>query len=181
MIEQEKILKDKLEYYIEKIKSEEIKGFVEKCLEKAPEKFWIEKSSLRFHQPDERGEFGLLIHTLRVCRMVDVFSEVIGFDYKYKDSLLAAAILHDLCKYGVEGESKKILTAHPELFKEFLDKNEIEWKNSNTLKYIVELVRLHMGIFGSSDLSFKRPQFIAVDVLIFSDFIATRDDVAVDA
>jgi hypothetical protein len=88
------------------------------------------------------------------------------------DILVASAILHDLCKYGIGGEASKIQYKHPELFKLFIETYEIKCPRREIIDNIVG----HMGIF-STPAYIKKPSVPLDYALIFSDYIASQEDI----
>lgn len=70
-----------------------------------PEYFWVNPSSSsgKYHPSDERGKFGLVLHTCRVTKITSelcIAAEIKGVD---RDNMIVAAILHDSFKYGEQG------------------------------------------------------------------------------
>jgi hypothetical protein len=127
---------------INKIKTPEIHKLVKTIVDKTPLNSWIKPSSLYHHMPDECLEWGNLIHTLRVCDICDIFSDVMNYDQIEKDKLKASAILHDCCKFDKDGNSIKIINDHAQVAADCV----IETGIGTSEEYdIYTNVRLHMG------------------------------------
>ncbi|MHA1288445.1 MAG: hypothetical protein ACTSPB_13660 [Candidatus Thorarchaeota archaeon] len=69
-----------------------------------PDYFWVNPSSSsgKYHPSDERGKYGLVLHTCRVTKITHelCIAAEIGSG---RNDLIVAAIFHDSFKYGVQG------------------------------------------------------------------------------
>ena len=94
-----------------KIGDDRIRKLVEVGLEKAPGYFWYVPASLtgKYHPDFSQGEGGLIRHIKAVCYFVDDFCNNIDYFGQKKnfDKIYAAAILHDLFKYGEQMERQE--------------------------------------------------------------------------
>lgn len=133
---------------INKIKTPEINKLVKNIVDKTSLNSWIKPSSLYHHMPDECEQWGNLIHTLRVCDICDIFSEIMNYDQIERDKLKASAILHDCCKFGRDGNSIKIINDHPQVAADLI----IETGIGASEEYdIYTNVRFHMGRWGKTE------------------------------
>lgn len=143
------------------ISDETIKSFIRSVLMKA-EFFWDIPSSFsgKYHPNDERAPGGNVLHTKRVVRIASVMSESYNLSIEERDVVIAAAIIHDVCKGHKPGDSDQPCydPMHPYAVGKFIDKCRAEDKkyasdsDSSTLylaedvvQSILRLVRCHLG------------------------------------
>lgn len=142
------------------ISDEAIKLFVRSALMKA-DFFWDIPSSFsgKYHPNDERGPGGNVLHTKRVVRIASVMSESYSLSIEERDVVIAAAILHDICKGHKPGDSNEPCydPMHPYAVSKFIEKCRAEDRkhadaSSSTLylseevvQSILRLVRCHLG------------------------------------
>lgn len=130
-----------ISYMVEYIKDEHLSTLTRDILEQSvPEYFWTKPSSStgKYHPFDERGKFGLVLHTCRVTKVVDdlcVAAEIIGSD---RDNLIVAAILHDSFKYDLPPGNQHTVKLHCIIPGEQLDIPD----------RINQLIRTHDGQWG---------------------------------
>jgi len=145
-----------------------IRDFVLSMLSYAPAGFYERPASTRHHLLDERGESGNLLHTIRVVKIVLILVDVSTIRDTEKDVLVASAILHDLCRYGLDGESEHSCSNHPSLVRIVAEEHSL---TCDCYDLIMRIIENHMGRWGS-------PQFIphiSLDgVLHFADCICAR-------
>lgn len=127
-----------------------IRNFVLDMLSYAPAGFYERPASTRHHLPDERGESGNLLHTIRVVNMVLVLVDVSTIKGVEKDVLMASAILHDLCRYGLEDEFEHSCRNHPSLVRRVAEDHSL---TCDCYDLIMRIIENHMGRWGD-------PQFI---------------------
>lgn len=143
------------------IQDDSIKSFVRSCLLKAGI-FWQVPSSFsgKYHPPDEHGIGGNVLHTKRVARTAAIISDSYSLSEEERDTVIAAALLHDLTK-GIPSESDSDFQydpMHPYTVNKFVSdciKYDKEYANdtqSSTLfiaeevvQSILRLVRCHLG------------------------------------
>jgi 23S rRNA maturation-related 3'-5' exoribonuclease YhaM len=108
-------LKEELLKVVRRISTDSIKAWTAVMLSVAPSAFWDKAASStgKYHKADENGAGGQVVHTLRVCAMVDHLVRMDNLSVKERDILLSATILHDICKYGVDGMTEHTLLEHP--------------------------------------------------------------------
>ena len=145
-----------------------IRDFVLNMLSCAPEGFFERPASTRHHPLDERGESGNILHTIRVVKMVLVMTDISTTAGIEKDVLIASAILHDLCRHGLDGGSEHSHKDHPRLVRRLAEKHGFSCDHYDL---IMRIIGNHMGRWGS-------PQFIphmsSDAVLHFADCICAR-------
>lgn len=154
---------------IDSISNPIIRGLVEKAFDNVDDRFYIEAASTtaKYHPEFSLGEGGLVRHTLAVVhftkRLIAAHDELMPYE---KDLLIAAALLHDTCKCGLEFESQWTVFEHPLLVYRLLEVKELSGEEAMFWNSINTLVVSHMGQWNKSnerDIS-KR------DTLIFDAF-----------
>jgi hypothetical protein len=143
------------------IVDESIKSFVRSILIRN-DLFWKIPSSFsgKYHPSDEHGEGGNVLHTKRVVRIAWYMSESYSLSQEEKDIVIAACLLHDLCKGVHQGGSDdcRYDPMHPYTVGNFIsscqekDKKFASESESSTLflsedivQSILRLVRCHLG------------------------------------
>ncbi len=160
---------------VEKIQSKEIKTLVKAALERGPQTFWSKPSGMFHHHPDERVEGGNVLHTLRVIKIAELICNCTELGQLELDQIRAAAILHDVMKFGLDGNSNIILTKeHPRLMSEWLTK---EFQGDHSVGEICIIIERHMGKWGIP----KCPVSLRVeDILHLADCLEVQDCIKVE-
>jgi len=114
------------------------------ALQEAPAHFWTQPSSAgNHHPPDEHGEGGLALHSLRVARICWVLCQSVQPRLN-PNVLMSAGITHDIGRYGVDViPSWYMLSNHPEIGARFL--REI---GGNVMEEVARAVESHSGRWG---------------------------------
>lgn len=146
---------------IEYISDDAIKSFVRSVLLRA-DKFWTIPSSFsgKYHPSDEHGIGGNVLHTKRVVRIANLMSDSYVLSPEERDIVLAACLLHDVCK-GISKDGSddcKYDPMHPYTVGRLVEYCQQEDKNfanesmSSTLfvseeivQSILRLIRCHLG------------------------------------
>lgn len=146
---------------IDLISDDAIKSFVRSILVRA-DIFWKIPSSFsgKYHPQDEHNEGGNVLHTKRVIRIAMIMADSYSLSVEETDIVLAACLLHDLCK-GIpskEDGSFHYDPMHPYTVGKFIshcqndDKKFANESQSSTLfvgeeivQSILRLVRCHLG------------------------------------
>jgi hypothetical protein len=96
------------------INTPRLKEFTLRVIKELPESVWKLPSSFYHHLPDERGEWGNAIHSIRVCDTAMILADSLLVYGESLDSLKSATLLHDVGKHGPNGNLKIIQTSyHP--------------------------------------------------------------------
>ena len=181
------LIKIYLQKHINKIQSPNITTFTEKSLiHIIPDYFWTAPASFsgKYHNQDECEKHGLLLHTHRVCGLVENLISMIPNEIDsgrvLSDHLYSAAILHDTFKCGFKGRENYY---NNNLSTDYLHPYYVRVGLSNGAQYnkyaffnsIMEIIEGHMGkwsqipkTFNTYDL--KNP----VCLLHVADCIASR-------
>jgi hypothetical protein len=87
------------------IKNEKIRNFTKLCLENAPAYFYTNASSStgKYHSTWSNGDGGLIRHTKATAFVAKELAPAYDLTADETDAVVSAAILHDLCKYGIPG------------------------------------------------------------------------------
>ncbi len=128
------------------IDSEEIRNFTKRLLEVAPEGFWSNKASKNHHPLDERLPGGNPLHEMRVTKIARVIADSCDLNSLYEDILISAALLHDVCRYGLNNNLKDYTVKyHPFLVRRLARINGIKCEYSERIFLIIEK---HTGKWG---------------------------------
>ena len=107
------------------IENAEIFGFTMHLLNVAPKSFWERPASHNHHPEDERGEYGDIIHTIRVAKTADILCQIQNITGVSRDMVISAAVNHDLCRYGLNDDSDKTVPEHAQLIRQLAKIHEI--------------------------------------------------------
>lgn len=171
-----------------------IRNLVISALRKVDEKFFHAPASStgKYHPAYSLGDGGLVRHTKGAVYFFKELSSLAMFDYltqQDRDMCIAALILHDTCKSGVEWKSEYSRFDHPLLVQELLSDSEIEelsdqpeqlsiiWKDINAL------IESHMGQWNTNPRESKvlpLPINPRQKVVHLSDYLASRRDLTVE-
>ena len=113
------------------------------ALQEAPSHFWHQPSSAGKHRPpDEHGDGGLALHTLRVARICWTMCQ--SRPDLNPDVILAAGILHDIGRYGMdEHPSRYTIPSHPDIGAEY-----IRSYGDGLIEEVACAVETHSGQWG---------------------------------
>jgi len=139
-------LKLELSMHVQSISSEEIRLFTAALLDRVSVVVWKRRASRVHHPVDERGPWGNLLHTLRVVRLVKLISDCCDFGPSINDVLISAALLHDICRFGLDDSAASTVPEHPFLVRKLAESIQLpECKYSDL---IFSFVESHMGKWG---------------------------------
>lgn len=125
---------------------------VQTFLEDVPENYWTKPSSATgwYHPPDERQMHGQWIHTKRTLQQIKTLQRTArhleneyGLEEQENDVLGAATALHDIAKYGEDGEHGHVTDDHAEDASTLLD--------DSLPDAITTAIRHHDGPWGEKD------------------------------
>ncbi len=178
MTREEKIecFKDELSW----IKSPEVKSLTEKALAKVPDAFYsvAASSTGKYHPAYAAGEGGLIRHVKAAVLFAEQLKdlEMFHFDELTKDFILAALILHDTCKGGLEWKQPYAFD-HPLLVRKLLTDEELSDFESFYWEEINDLISTHMGQWTTSNRSkvvLPAPQTSEQKFVHLCDYLASR-------
>jgi 23S rRNA maturation-related 3'-5' exoribonuclease YhaM len=160
----------------------EVRKLVWRCLENAPTYFWDVPSSNtgKYHPKDEFIKGGLVLHTKRAVNVANHLCECLSIRNIDRDCVLAATIMHDLCKNGYLNNAGHTVDGHgylwTELARSIYTKNEISEKASFIT--ISRLILMHMGKYDLPYVSDWSDELATCVQL--ADYISSREDIIVD-
>jgi hypothetical protein len=194
-IKEEKVVKSEDELRIEPLERElnsivdkNILELTKKILISAPRYFWhIPASSTgKYHPKLSLGDGGLVRHVkacINICHemfrnetILSVYFEK-ELKQKGKDIIIAALLLHDICKSGIgDVEEKYSSASHPLLVRTLCREKKIE--GGSTLEYILQLIETHMGEWTKDFITkqdiLKKPVSNAQKFVHMIDYMASR-------
>lgn len=172
---------NKFESEIKLIDNPGIRRIVEMTLQFAPDYFWIAPSSSsgKYHPVDELGEGGIVKHVKKVVKIgYDLCS---AFDLKLidRDVIVAALLLHDVCKFGYPENIGHLVAGHGYLVANVM-------REAKILNYdmpdgsAVEILKLIAGHMGRWDVPFKCPEEKMGLIVHLADYVASRRYIGVE-
>lgn len=183
-MEVNKMAKEVFEKELLLIKNNDLREFVEDCLDNAPKYFYHipASSSGKYHPKQDLGEGGLVRHTKAVVRVaLDLIRCEQFEDSKSKqDEIISACLLHDILKSGYEGSGKTV-AEHPLLADDFIERIYMnKYRNMNIGMSVINIenyIRSHMGIWNK-DLDgneiLPKPVYSLEKLVHLADYIASR-------
>lgn len=168
---------------LELISSKDVKTLVIKVFERVSEHFFDApaSSSGKYHLEDECKNGGLVLHTRRVVRMAHTIYGLPWYSQELPaichDYLIAAALLHDVCKSGRNWEGDYTVTEHPLLAADLV--LEVAGTEFSTVAQpIAATIRSHMGT-GWYDVNWEKPELptpvtVLQKLLHEADYLASR-------
>jgi 23S rRNA maturation-related 3'-5' exoribonuclease YhaM len=157
-----------LNKYIKQIKDKTIRCKVLDAVEDLPEYFWkVPASSTgKYHPKFSLGEGGLVRHTSFAVELAIELFNITKFTDFEKDIIIAALILHDGRKHGLE-ESEHTKKDHADIQADYLVKFWEEYFEGRN--EIIACIRCHMGIWGNI-----KPETVLERFVHHCDYIASR-------
>lgn len=160
-----------------------IRTFVEVCLMVAPDYFFLDcpaSSSGKYHPIDELCATGTVIHTKKVVTVAYDLCRGLGCEYN-RDAVLAACIIHDLRKQGLE-KTGHTVKYHPDLAAKLVEEvyKDIQLISQEQYSIIRCCCGYHYGPWSinpwKKDLSDYTPEELCV---YLSDYIASKKTLTV--
>lgn len=182
------IVKNAFEEEFLLMKNNDIKNFLFELLRMAPGYFYSAPSSStgKHHPPYEFTKGGIILHTKAVVyfliQMLEL-EEYEEFNDRQRDLLIAAAILHDVKKHGLNPHSEYTNFEHPRLAEQFI----LTYKNCGVISeeeivFIADAVKTHMGQWNTNGKNSKyqpleKPKTKAQKLIHLCDYLASREEV----
>jgi 23S rRNA maturation-related 3'-5' exoribonuclease YhaM len=159
------------------INNSTIKNIVKEIFDYAPEYFWTcpASSTGKHHPMDERGEKGTIIHVHKVVKIGNDLCTAFKIEGNQRDIVLAALLLHDICKFGYPNNTGSLIMGHGNLVANVAKAAKIS-ENSFYLSDILCLISTHMGRW---DVPFKPPSELLPMIVHMADFIASREYISI--
>ena len=160
------------------IVNEDLRMAVKSYMDEAtPDYFWTDgaSSSGKYHPQFSQGMGGLVRHTKAVVMFAEELLRMSSYAYmrdEYKDYVIAACILHDTCKYGIDEYDKSEYKNHArnaaEAFRSYCW-TSIPYAPS---EFLLNAIASHMGQWSTEKED--RP-FTNIDRCVhMADYMASR-------
>ena len=160
------------------IVDEDLRMAVKSYMEEAvPDYFWTDgaSSSGKYHPQFAQGEGGLVRHTKAVVMFAEELLRMSSYAYmkeEYKDYVIAACIVHDTMKYGIDKFDKAEYKNHAANAAYYFG----EWCFANygfvCSEFLLNAIRSHMGQWSTDKED--RP-FTNIDRCVhMADYMASR-------
>lgn len=145
-----------------------IRDFTIEMMKVAPPSFRAARASRAHHPPDEREASGNALHTLRVVKLVRLLADACNFDRVTTDISISAAIIHDMCRYGLNDEDEASSKGHPLIPRKLAERHSITCDHADV---IFDVAEYHMGRWGPYPYV---PQVTPDSVLHLADTISAH-------
>lgn len=162
---------------LSKIEDEDVLKILDNVFKEVKEqhKLLPASSSGKYHPKCDLGAGGLVRHSKIVFQFMDEIIRATPALKNESSELLAAALLHDLCKYPVEGDYEHSSFTHPIDMSELIKKANFRNSKAGT---IARLVSTHMGIWNTfklyPDVKLPTPSAFDEIALHYADYFASR-------
>jgi 23S rRNA maturation-related 3'-5' exoribonuclease YhaM len=183
-------IRERIELFKEELNlivRKDVRDFTKAVLEAAPDYvFWDcpSSSSGKYHPIDELDGSGTVLHTRKVFAVAYELSRGLDCE-KNRDLVLAAVLLHDMTKQGLEKGSGHTVRDHPQIaakliadvynnkFKDKLDKY--------SANMIYHCVFHHYGLWGDVSVRKSLSEYTSEELCVYlSDYIASKRFIKVD-
>jgi 23S rRNA maturation-related 3'-5' exoribonuclease YhaM len=165
---------DQLIECVDTIKDQKIHDFTLQIIYMVDHANWKNKASQNHHPPDERGEYGNSIHSIRVLKITCLILDLTEKTELEKDIIKSSAILHDCTRFGVYGEFSYTVKSHPQLAVDFIKNSGVDIPSPD----ILENILYHMSQW-SSDFKYY-PKLDGKDIIILADYIASNENILIN-
>lgn len=175
---------------IEALKSEldlvfdkNIKAFTEVCVMMAPDYIFYSapaSTSGKYHPLDELSGFGTIIHTKRVVTVAYELSRGLSCEHN-RDQIIAACILHDLRKQGVE-KSGHTVKYHPDLGAKLVEEvyRDLQLISEADFLMIRNCVGYHYGPWSIKPWLKPLHEYTPEEMCVYlSDYVASKKSLTV--
>jgi 23S rRNA maturation-related 3'-5' exoribonuclease YhaM len=182
-------LKDRLELFkdeLDLIVRSDIREFVEACIEASPDYVFEDcpsSSSGKYHNLDELGPDGNIVHTKRVFALAYELSR--GFDCEHRrDEICSAALLHDMAKQGLT-KSGHTVKNHPQIMAKLVaDVYKSKFKdklNRESALIIYYCVAYHYGPWSGKDVKKPLKEYTPEELTVYvADYVSSKRFVHID-
>ena len=132
-----------LNKHVDLIEDIDTKIFTLAMMSSVNENNWLGPSARDHHLKDECGEWGNAVHTIRVTVTAMEMARLLDLGQYQCDILRSAALLHDCCKHGIDGQVVAICYDHPQLAVELIRRVGVSHD-----PLIDDCIAMHMGRWG---------------------------------
>ncbi len=160
---------------LKQIEHRSIRKWVEEKVKIIPAYFWEvpASSSGKYHPKFAIVKGGLLNHTKAAVYFGYEASRALELSVTERDIVIAALILHDGFKYGVDG-GRHTIKEHDEIAAAEFAKGE-DFKAGSAREQIIEAIKRHMGQWGR----FK-PRTELEKTVHLCDYFASRKEIGLE-
>jgi hypothetical protein len=179
---------EKVETFEQEIKlifDKKVKEFVRLCLIQAPDYIFENcpsSSSGKFHPIDELGTDGTIIHTKKIVTLAYELSR--GFDcVNSRDLVVAAAIIHDLVKYGPGRGTGHTVKEHPAYGVALVDEVQgaTQLLTEEQYKIIRDCIGYHYGPWSIDPWKKPIDSYTREEMVVYTaDYIVSRRFIGTD-
>lgn len=165
------------------INNQDLSGFITKCLEEAPDYFFTMAASTtgKYHPEYCLGDGGLVRHTRAAVKIADdlLRLEMYSKLLPSHDEIVAALIMHDSVKKGING-SAYTTTDHPLQASKFIRDmaDKLNYSNKDQVEFICGLIDSHMGQWNTAPRStvevLPKPKTLEQKFVHLCDYLASR-------
>ena len=167
------------------IQNDDIRSKTITVLEQVNEKFFIApaSSSGKYHPKYALGEGGLVRHTKAAIKIAMSLFAIDEYTFvpDMRDYIIAALILHDTCKSGIDWKNEYSVHEHPLLVSELI---ENALSPNDPYRWIVgRLIESHMGQWTTSkhsNIVLPHPLTDAQKFVHLCDYLASRNFIDID-
>ena len=164
----------------------DIKDFVKACIAAAPDYVFEDcpsSSSGKYHPIEELGADGTLIHTKKVVAVAYEFSSALDCE-DHRDEIIAAALLHDMAKQGIERHGHTV-REHPQIMAKLVaDVYNDEFKtklDKTTANLIYWAIFYHYGPWAVDTSSKPLKEYTPEELAVYmADYIVSKRFVHID-
>jgi len=177
MISNEKragVFKDELDL----IYNEGVREFTRLCLVASPDYFWTDcpaSTSGKYHPLDELGHDGTILHTKKVVTVAYDLCRGLACEDR-RDEILAACIIHDLLKQGLN-KSGHTTKSHPDLAAKLVQRVYEDTLMISEASYniIKNCVGFHYGPWSADPWKKDIREYSKEELCVYlSDYIASK-------
>lgn len=175
------------------IKDEDIRTITKCAIQFITSDFFTEAASStgKYHPDYALGFAGLYRHTQAAVKIandllqLDMYKE--KFSESVRDYIIAALILHDSCKRGIDWDDKYTKHEHPLLVEKFLNdifsdkaiprEESLKEKVNDYINAVSNLVKSHMGQWTTarwSSITLPKPELEPQKFVHLCDYLASR-------
>lgn len=143
--------------YDEDVRANVIKTFLDGC----PDYFWEKPTSStgKYHSDDECGKHGNWLHTKRVfaryCNLSESYLEAHKITEQERECGKAAALLHDMMKYGWPSEQNAHTVGNHDMIAA-----DVAYNIGGCSKEVTKLIATHMGSWGEGPMPSNEKQWL---------------------
>jgi len=169
---------------LNKIFDKKIREFAKLCVIQSPDYFYLDcpsSSSGKYHPLDELGADGVLIHTKKVFTMAYELVRGLACEGS-RDIVLAAAIIHDLRKQGIE-KSGHSSSQHPAFAADLVDEVQqaTELLTSDQHTTLRNCVGYHYGPWSKDPWNKPMSEYTPEELTLYiSDYTVSKRFVQID-